>query len=180
MTPDLATYGKAIGGGMPIGALAGRADIMAQFGGEGLGNAPVFAGGTFSGNPFAMAAGIAALGHMKEHAGEIYPWLTRQGDRFAQAFNGFCSENQIAAQAMNAASIFHLHFQREPIGGGRDITGAQAAAEREFYLHLLARGVLVPGIHLAFFASAHSDEDVDLAIRASQEALMEVRADGLL
>lgn len=180
VTPDLATYGKAIGGGMPIGALAGRADIMGQFGGFGLGNAPVFAGGTFSGNPFAMAAGIAALGHMKAHADEIYPWLMRQGDRFAEAFNGFCQENQIAAQAMNAASIFHLHFQREPIEGGRDITGANSAAEREFYLHLLARDVLVPGIHLAFFASAHTEADVDQVIAASKEALMEVRADGLL
>ena len=180
ITPDLATYGKALAGGMPIGALTGRADVMELLG---LGKGDprgVFSGGTFSGNPLTMAAGIAALRYMRDNKETIYPTLNRKSQRMADAINGFCQENQIGAQLLNSGSIFYLHFQREPIETSRDVTNTNTEAEREFYLHLMNHGVIVPGIHLFFLSDAHSDEDVDEIIEAFKQSFLDVRADGLM
>ena len=180
ITPDLATYGKALGGGMPIGALVGRAEIMALFG-KGWGHPDgVFSGGTFSGNPLTMAAGVAAVRYMRDHKHEIYPTLNAESERMATAINGFCQENQIGAQLLHAGSIFYLHFQREPIETSRDVGGGNREAEREFYLHLLGHGVIVPGIHLFFLSTAHTPEHVDTVIEAFKQSFLDVRADGLL
>ncbi|MBT4489419.1 MAG: aspartate aminotransferase family protein [Rhodospirillaceae bacterium] len=177
---DLVTYGKSIGGGLPIGALSGRADIMAQFSGQRGRDDGVFSGGTFSGNPLTMAAGTAAINHLKEHASDIYPYLMEQGNRFADAINTFCREHQIPAQVLNAGSMFHMRFQGGEIDSSRDLTTDNGAAEREFYLHLLGHGVIVPGIHLAFFSAAHTPEDVDTVIEAFKQSFLDVRADGLI
>ena len=180
ITPDLATYGKALGGGMPIGALAGRADVMALLG-KGWGHPDgVFSGGTFSGNPMTMAAGIAALGYMREHQGALYPYLNDQGDRLAGEVNAFCEEHQIAAQLMNAGSMFCMQFQRGPIERARDISHQHRDAENEFYLHVLGRGVIVPPLHLFFISEAHGPEGIDQVIAAFTDSLLDVRADGLL
>ncbi len=177
---DLVTYGKAIGGGLPIGALSGRADVMAQFSGQRGREDGVFSGGTFSGNPLTMAAGIAAISHMQAHKDEIYPYLMAQGNRFTDAINTFCREHQIPAQVLNAGSMFHMRFQGGDIDSSRDLTTENANVEREFYLHLLDHGVIVPGIHLAFFSAAHSVEDVDAVIEAFKQSFLAVRADGLI
>ncbi len=179
ISPDLGTFGKGLGGGLPIGAVGGRADVMNGF--TGKDNASyIFSGGTFSGNPLTMAAGVAALSYMREHRDTLYPYLREQGNRFAEAVNGFCRDNAIPAQVMNAASMFHLIFQGGEIGGSRDITSENRRAERQFYLHLMNHGVIVPGIHLAFFSAAHTPEDVDLVIDAFQASFLDVREDGLL
>ena len=180
ITPDLATYGKALAGGMPIGALTGRAEIMAPLG-LGWGNPDgVFSGGTFSGNPLTMAAGIAALRHMRDNKDTLYPELNSQSQRMADAINDFCRENQIGAQLLNAGSIFYLHFQREPVETSRDVANVNREAEREFYLHLMKHGVIVPGIHLFFLSAAHAADDVDQIIDAFKQAFLDVRADGLM
>ena len=85
---DLATYGKILGGGFSIGAVAGREDIMAVFSGKG-GERRIFHGGTFNGNPFSMVAGIAALSYLKEHKDIIYPSLMEKGNRLANEINDF-------------------------------------------------------------------------------------------
>jgi len=180
LMPDLATYGKALGGGFPIGAVGGRRDIMALFSDRG-GEKSIFSGGTFSGNPMTMAAGRAAVGHMRDKADEIYPYLMTEGERFSREINDFCRDHEIAAQVLSAGSMFYMRFQAAPINSWRDIDlKANPVAEREFYLHLLAQGVIVPGIHLAFFSYAHRPDHVDAVIAAFKEAFLEVRADGLL
>jgi glutamate-1-semialdehyde 2,1-aminomutase len=179
ITPDLVTYGKACGGGMPIGAVGGRQDVMNTFSGKG--DVPfIFSGGTFSGNPLTMAAGIAATSYMRDNKEEIYPYLHEQSDRFANEINSFCEENQIPAQVMNAASVFHVVFTPGDIRSSRDIKKDWHVAEREFYLHLLGHDVIIPGIHLAFFSSAHQPEDVDRVIAAFKSSFEELRGDGLI
>ena len=117
---------------------------------------------------------------MRERKETLYPYLNDQGNRFAEAVNGFCRDNDIPAQVMNAASMFHLIFQGGEIGGSRDITSENRAAERRFYLHLMNHGVIVPGIHLAFLSAAHTPADVDEVIEAFQASFLDVREDGLL
>jgi glutamate-1-semialdehyde 2,1-aminomutase len=175
--PDLATYGKALGGGLPIGAIAGRADVMNVFSGLGA-ERGIFSGGTFSGNPLTMAAGAAAVRHMRDHP-EIYPYMNGEGDRLARTLNEFCITRQLPVQVKNVGSMFHLFFQREPIDCARDIRPHHVAAEKAFYLHALNRGVLVPGTQRAFLSAAHSRQDVDRLIDVFQTSLLDVEADGL-
>jgi glutamate-1-semialdehyde aminotransferase len=177
VTPDLATYGKVLGGGLPIGAIAGRADIMEVFTGLGARNG-IFSGGTFSGNPLTMEAGAAAVGHLKAHP-EIYQRLEAAGDRLAAAINGFCEDRQIPAQMKHVGSMFHMFFQREPVESMRDVTAANVKAEKAFYLHALNRGVLVPGTQRAFLSAAHGDPEVDRLIEVFQASLADVQAEGL-
>ena len=93
--PDIATYGKVVGGGLPVGAITGRADLMEVFTGIGA-RGGIFSGGTFSGNPLTMEAGAAAVGYLCEHP-EIYTDLERRGDHLAPSVNGFCAAHGIPA-----------------------------------------------------------------------------------
>ena len=98
----------------------------------------------------------------------------------AAEVNTFCEEHNLAAQLMNAGSMFHLRFQSSRIDSSRDVTRDGRWAEREFYLHLLGYGVIIPGIHLAFTSAAHRPEDVDQIIDAFKRSFMDLREDGLL
>jgi len=177
VVPDLATYGKVLGGGLPIGAVGGRADIMARFDMNRRGS--VFSGGTFSGNPLTMAAGVAAVTHLRDHP-EVYTYLAAQGSRLAGAVNTFCRAEGYAAQVMHAGSMLYFKFQAGAIESARDLRHDTAAVGREFYLHLLGHGVVVPGIHLAFLSAAHTPADVELLIEAITASFRDLRADGRL
>jgi hypothetical protein len=176
---DLATFGKALGGGLPIGALSGRADIVSLLGRSWTDPKGVFSGGTFSGNPLSMAAGIATLGYMQANKATLYPYLNTQGARLAQAVNSFCEERQIGAQLLNAGSIFYMHFKRG-ISSSRDLADENKDAEREFYVNLTSKGVIVPGIHLFFISAAHTPQDIDTIATAFQDALLDTREDGFI
>lgn len=177
VTPDLATYGKVLGGGLPVGAIAGRADLMEVFTGLAAKNG-VFSGGTFSGNPLTMEAGSAAVSHLKTHP-EIYARLNAAGDRLAHTVNEYCQARQIPAQMKNVGSMFHMFFQREPLESMRDVANVNGKAEKAFYLHALNRGVLVPGTQRAFLSAAHGEAEVDTLIRVFQDSLADVQAEGL-
>ena len=177
--PDLVTYGKAAGGGMPIGVVAGSKRVMNTF--SGADDTPtIFAGGTFNGHPLTMAAGIAILEHLKKNQEEIYPYLHEQGNRIASEINEFCTSNNIPAQMMNAGSMMHLIFSGEEIQSSRDISHSLYKVEKEFYLHLLGHNVVVPGIHLAFISYAHKPEIVDQVIDAFKKSFEDLREDGYL
>ena len=177
--PDLVTYGKAAGGGMPIGIVAGSKKVMNTF--SGADDTPaIFAGGTFSGNPLTMAGGIGILEYLKENKDLIYPYLHEQGDRLSKEINDYCKSNNIPAQMMNAGSMMHLIFGGENIDSSRDIDRSHYKLEREFYLHLLGHNVLVPGIHLAFISYAHTPKIIDQVIEAFKNTFEDLRADGYL
>ena len=174
------TYGKAVGGGMPIGVVAGPKKIMNSF--SGADDTPaIFAGGTFSGNPLTMAGGIGALEYLKEKNKEyIYPYLHEQGDRLAKEINEFCSMSKIPAKLMNAGSMMHLIFGDNDIKSSRDIERRHYHLENEFYLHLLGHNVIVPGIHLAFLSYAHTPKIVDQVISAFKNTFEDLRSDGYI
>lgn len=177
VVPDLATYGKVLGGGLPVGAITGRAEVMDVFTGLAA-ERGVFSGGTFSGNPLTMEAGAAAVTHLRDHP-DIYERLDAAGDRLAGAVNGYCETHRIPAQMKHVGSMFHLFFQHEPIDSMRDVRRAGSAAEKAFYLHALNRGVLVPGTQRAFLSAAHGDAEVDMLIDVFQDSLADVQAEGL-
>lgn len=181
LAPDLATYAKALGGGFPIGAVAGRADIMALFRGPASGDRRgVFSGGTFSGNVVSMAAGVALVSALKARRAEIYTYIDAQTAGLAARVNAYAAQRQMPVQMLTGGSLFQLYFQREPIRSSRDIRRDNARAERDFYLHLLAEGVLVPGTRRAFLSAAHAPEHVDAIAGAIENSLEACREDDLL
>ena len=177
VTPDIATYGKVIGGGLPVGAITGRADLMDVFNGLAA-ERGIFSGGTFSGNPLTMEAGAAALSHLSSHP-RIYSDLERRGDFLADTVNDFCRVQGIPAQMKHVGSMFHMFFQAAPVESVRDVVGPGSAAEKAFYLHCLDRGVLVPGTQRAFLSAAHSDEVVAELASTFCGALTDVAEEGL-
>ena len=177
LTPDLATYGKTLGGGMPIGAVAGRADILARFDWHKHAATPgqVFAGGTFGGNPVTMRAGTATVEYLRDHP-ELYERLAGHGQRFEKELGRFCEERSLPVQVMTAHSMIHLRFQRGPVLTTRDIDRALAEAEKEFYTRLLLQGILIPGDHLALTSVMHTDADIDRVLASIFQALEDTAA----
>ena len=180
ITPDLATLGKACGGGVPIGLVAGREDIMRTFVGDNGAPPPVFTGGTFTGNPLTMAAGTAAVGYMKRHP-EIYAHMEAQGNRLSAAFNGYCAQHNMPIHMSNVGSMFHIYFQGNPVHSSFDIDEQPlAAAKRAFCLHALNLGVLISGGDRYYLSAAHTAADVDRMIEVFEETLVLLREDDLI
>lgn len=177
VTPDIATYGKVIGGGLPIGAVTGRADLMEVFTGLGA-ERGIFSGGTFSGNPLSMEAGAAMVGHLRANP-QIYSQMQTSADYLANRVNGYCEANQLPVQMLHVGGMFHLFFQREPIHSMRDVGSDQQAAQHAFYLHALNAGVLVPGTQRAFLSAAHEDGVVEQLAEVFVQSLSAVQAEGL-
>jgi glutamate-1-semialdehyde 2,1-aminomutase len=118
--PDLATFGKIIGGGMPVAAVAGRADIMGLAGGRAGGGRVKFSGGTYSAHPASMLAAKTCLTYLVEHEAEIYPRLGELGERARQVLKAAFTEEGIVVHctggddALPGSSMFMLHFPYEP------------------------------------------------------------------
>jgi glutamate-1-semialdehyde 2,1-aminomutase len=179
ITPDLATLGKACGGGFPIGVIAGREDIMRMFLAE-EGRQSVFTGGTFTGNPHSMATGAAAVRHMHDHP-EIYDVMETEGNRLTETFNSFCKGQNMPVHMGNVGSMFHIYFQNTPVNSSFDIDEKPLeSAQQAFFLHTLNLGLLISGGNRYYMSAAHTGDVVDAMQEIFEEALRLVREDGLL
>jgi glutamate-1-semialdehyde 2,1-aminomutase len=148
--PDLTTLGKVIGGGLPVGAYGGRADVMSLVAPAG----PVYQAGTLSGNPLAVAAGLAMLRYLKAHP-EVYGDLERRTAEITAAAPGSITVNR-------AGSMFTLFFTGEPVTDYASARRADTKRFAEFFHAMLERGIYLPPsqFEAAFVSAAHSDEDV--------------------
>lgn len=165
VTPDLVTLGKVLGGGFPLAAFGGAASVMGHLAPEG----PVYQAGTLSGNPVAVAAGLAALEHLDEAA---YTRLDATADRLVEGLREAFAKAGVPVQLPQANSLFGVFFSEEPV---RDFTGAQAADHERyarFFHGMLARGHYLPpsGYEALFVSLAHTPEDVDATIASAAEA----------
>jgi glutamate-1-semialdehyde 2,1-aminomutase len=159
VVPDLTALGKIIGGGLPVGAFGGRADVMDMLAPLG----PVYQAGTLSGNPLAMAAGIAALEMLEETL--PYPGLDALGRRMKGALESACRAKGLAAQVPQTGSMFSLFFTASPV---RDYAGAltgDAKLFARFFHGCLDAGVYLPpsAYETAFLSTAHGGAAIDRA-----------------
>lgn len=170
VTPDLTTFGKIIGGGMPVGAYGGRRDLMAQIAPSG----PVYQAGTLSGNPVAMAAGLAMLELIQAPGFH---------DRLAVQTQALCDGLQHAADAAGVAfstnhvgGMFGLFFHAGPVTRYVQATAADVPRFNRFFHAMLKRGVyLAPSAFEAgFLSSAHTAADIEATVQAAREAFAEV------
>ncbi len=168
VTPDLSTFGKIIGGGLPVGAFGGKAEIMNMIAPDG----PVYQAGTLSGNPLAMAAGVAALNHIKGHP-ELYDELEKKSSYLE---NGFKENLKSIGKnyAMNRiGSMMCMFFTEEPVADFNSAVKSDTELYGKYYHQMLQRGIyLAPAQFEALFVStAHSSEDLDKTIKVHQESL---------
>ena len=171
---DITTYGKAAGGGLPIGVIAGRKKLMEAFGDF---TAPrgIFFGGTFSGNPLSISAGLSTLQHLHSNPG-VFSRIDRLTVRLTDEFNSYCAQNGHAARVISCGSMWQIFFRDEALS---DFDYKGKEAEGAFYLHCLNQGVFIHATHRCYLSAAHTDKDVDRLITVFKSALHLVRADGL-
>jgi glutamate-1-semialdehyde 2,1-aminomutase len=162
--PDLATYGKIIGGGLPIGAVACSNEYM-----DAILNADlsISISGTFSGNPLTLAAGHAMLGYLMDNQ-QIYGEMEAKGDRLRNGFNEFAQAKGLPAVMTGTASIFYTHLKEPPILKPRDMLGQHHEALEDLQLYFRLNGVFVPWVHIGFISAEHTDEDIEEILRVHQ------------
>jgi glutamate-1-semialdehyde 2,1-aminomutase len=165
--PDLTTFGKVIGGGLPIGAVGGRRDIMETLSPLG----PVFHAGTLSGNPIATAAGLAALDLLD---GDVYELLAQRAQRFAGLMHDACSSAGFSAAFPVVGTLVGMVCgDAGPVRNFDDAKRTDEAAYARFFHAMLAEGVaMAPGAYEAIFVGlAHTDAVIDqIADRAHRAA----------
>jgi glutamate-1-semialdehyde 2,1-aminomutase len=169
ITPDLSCFGKVIGGGLPLAAFGGRADVMEQLAPLG----PVYQAGTLSGNPLATAAGLAALAQLDDRA---YAALEAKAAELADGLSTALIDAEFDVQVPRVGTLVGLFFTGMPVRDFDDANAANGARYARFFHELLDHGVyLAPSMFEAMFVSlAHSDADIAATIAAARAAAREI------
>jgi glutamate-1-semialdehyde 2,1-aminomutase len=167
ITPDLSTFGKIIGGGLPVGAFGGRADIMDCLAPLG----PVYQAGTLSGNPLAMAAGLAALEELR--LGSAYARLEALGAALEAGLRDVARSANIPVTFNRCGSMFCGYFTSEPVWNLADAMKADRERFRKFFHGMLAEGVyLAPSqFEAGFLSTAHTEADIAATVTAAARVL---------
>jgi glutamate-1-semialdehyde 2,1-aminomutase len=175
ITPDLTTLGKVIGGGLPVGAYGGRADLMRLIAPDG----PVYQAGTLSGNPLATAAGTAALGHLKANP-QLFRHLEERGRALDEGMGALIRDRGYPLTWNRVGSMASLFFTPEPVTDWHSAARSDREAFKRFFWGMLERGIyLAPSPFEALFLStAHSDADIQDTLKAAEEVLAEVLGGG--
>jgi glutamate-1-semialdehyde 2,1-aminomutase len=167
LTPDLTTFGKIIGGGMPIGALAGPERLMRHLAPEG----DVYHGGTFAGHPLSMAAGIAALEALAAHP--PYERLERLARRAAEGLQEGARKAGVPVRVNRAGSMLTLFFANGPVRNQAEAKAASVERFTRWANGLRKRGVLIPPspYEALFLSTAHTDAHIERLLAASRAAV---------
>jgi glutamate-1-semialdehyde 2,1-aminomutase len=173
VTPDLTTLGKIVGGGLPVGAYGGRADIMDSISPVG----PVYQAGTLSGNPLACAAGIATLQTLKSL--NPYGELEARTTRLVQGLGQAAQQAGIAHQVAQVGSMFTLFFNTEPVTN-YSVSARNDTRRFARYFHgMLDRGIYLPcsQFEANFVSHCHTTDDIDATIAAAREVFIKLAGD---
>ncbi|MBL9135612.1 MAG: glutamate-1-semialdehyde 2,1-aminomutase [Verrucomicrobiales bacterium] len=170
--PDLSTFGKIIGGGLPVGALAGRADLMDLLAPLG----PVYQAGTLSGNPLAMAAGIAALKALQDRV--AYQRLEQLGAALESGLRRAAKQAGIPVQLQRIGSLFCGYFTSQPVWNLDDAMSSDRGRFAQFFHGMLERGIyLAPSqFEAGFISTAHTEQDIEQTIRAASDTLGDIQS----
>ncbi|CAN5588842.1 glutamate-1-semialdehyde 2,1-aminomutase [soil metagenome] len=173
-SPDLTVFGKIVGGGLPVGAFGGRADIMSQV----MPAGPVFQAGTLSGNPLAMAAGLATLQELRDHP--PYQALEKRGHVLAEGLREAAARANIHVQVTQVGSMWTLFFASEPITDFASARKSDVKRFGQFFWGMMNRGVYLPcsQFEAAFLSTLHSDELIAETVRVAAETLQDLAAAG--
>ncbi len=172
--PDLCTVGKIMGGGYPLAAILGRADILLMFDqGSASSEEWINQMGTLNGNPIACAAGLATLELLRQPG--VYDRVHATGKKIKDALERICAENRVPAQVCGENVVFDVFFTDKPAINYRDGLLADGQMMARFNAGLLERGIL-KGTQKLYPSMVHTEEDVERTITAFEEVIPELRA----
>jgi glutamate-1-semialdehyde 2,1-aminomutase len=165
--PDLVTLGKIVGGGLPVGLFGGRRQLMDQLAPLG----PVYQAGTLSGNPLAMAAGLATIAYLQEHHNEVYSKLHELTKTVVMGVGDEAQRASVILSSNQVGSMWTWFFTRGPVTNFEQAAKSDTAAFARFHRGMLDRGIWLPPsqFEAAFMSYAHSDADVEATIAAARE-----------
>ena len=166
---DLTTYGKIICGGMPVGAYGGRREIMEVVSPVGK----VYQAGTLSGNPVAMAAGLAQLTYLNEHP-EIYKDLERKGELLYGGMENLCREHNLPYQVNHVSSLGCLFFSADPVTDYASAKKSDTKAFTEYFRQMLESGIYIAPsqFEAMFLSAAHTDEELEFTLEKMAQILL--------
>jgi len=169
--PDLVTWGKVIGAGMPVGAFAGKASIMQLLSPEG----PVYQAGTLSGNPIAMAAGLASLRKLKQNP-SLYVSLASNAKRLMEGFSSAAKSVGVSMVTDVRGSMFGFFFSPKVVKNFDDALQNDTAMFAKFHQAMLKRGIYLAcsSFEAGFISTAITEEMIDEAIKAAYESMQEI------
>jgi len=168
MDPDLITLGKIVGGGLPVGVFGGKREYMDQLAPLG----PVYQAGTLSGNPLAMAAGLATIGYLQEHAGEVYPQLERTSKAVFDSVAAEAAKAGVPLTTNRVGAMGTWFFTAGPVTDYESAAKSDTAAFGRFHRAMLDAGVWLPPsqFEAAFLSTAHGEKEVAATIEATRNA----------
>ena len=166
--PDLTTMGKIIGGGLPVGAYGGPSELMDLVAPLG----PMYQAGTLSGNPLAMAAGVATLTYLRQHKDEIYPRLEKLSAKLVDGVLAAAKSAHVKLCVNRVGSMFTWFFTAGPVTDWTTASKSDTKAFSRFFRGMLDNGVYLPPsqFEAAFLSAAHTEEDVQRTIAAAKQA----------
>ncbi len=167
--PDLTTFGKIIGGGLPVGAYGGPSEIMDLVAPLG----PMYQAGTLSGNPLAMAAGIAQLKHLRDKKAEVYPRLEALSAKLVEGVAAAAKDAGVPLTFNRVGSMFTWFFNPDPVTDWDSASKCDTAAFGSFFRGMLDAGIYLPPsqFEAAFLSAVHTEEDVEKTIAAAKGSL---------
>jgi glutamate-1-semialdehyde 2,1-aminomutase len=170
VTPDLTTFGKCVGNGVPVSGLAGQSDLMERFSSAG---GDVALAGTFNGNPFSMSAAIATMNYLRDNREEVYGHLFRLGERMREGLRRLTENYPRPTHVAGFGSTFTLYFLEGPARGYRDLLRNDDDAHVRFCRGMVDRGALLLPLPLKrnHVSLAHTDEDVDFTLEVAADVL---------
>ena len=168
ITPDLSTFGKIIGGGLPVGAYGGRRDVMSCVAPLG----PVYQAGTLSGNPIAMAAGLATLKTLRDNS-NIYRDINYLRASLGAGLAAMFAEKGVLAFVQGIESLSTVFFTKEPVFSYADAKKSDTARYARFFNGMLSRGVLMAPsqFEAMFLSAAHTNDDVEQFLDAAKATI---------
>jgi glutamate-1-semialdehyde 2,1-aminomutase len=170
VTPDLTTLGKIIGGGLPVAAFGGRADVMEMLDPRREPN--IAQGGTYNGNPLGMAAGLAG---MQELTPDVYEDLNRKGARVCEQLSEVFASHKIAVQVNGAGSMLALHFTDKPVVDYRTMAAGDKKKTRDLFLGLVNHGVLMAPRAMGALSTPMGEDDIQQFIDAVDTVVAELK-----
>jgi len=171
VTPDLTTLGKIIGGGLPVAAFGGRADVMELMDPRRSPN--LGQGGTYNGNPLGMAAGLAAMTELTQ---DVYEELNRKGARVSEQLSEVFASHGVRAQVNGVGSLFAIHFTDRPVVDYRTKASSNRKMTHEFFLGLVNHGVLMAPRAMGALSTPMTEQDIQQFIDAVDAVVTEQRS----
>lgn len=175
--PDLSTFGKIAGGGLPFGAVAGSVEAMRLLEYDREQGGAVLMAGTFNGSPLVTAAGTAVLRRLRDEPA-IYSRMNAQGERFQAEITRFAQQRNYPVTTSGVGSMFWMHTASGPVNNVRDVRRGNRTANAGLKLLYRKNGLHISTNH-AFLSMSHTDEDVTRMIQIHKDAMEELRAQGV-